>query len=288
MARFFGTPSEVHVGQQFIDRTDLHNAAVHAPTQAGISGTAKDGADSIVLSGGYVDDKDYGDYIIYTGHGGNVNRKQVADQSIEDSGNAALLTSMVRALPVRVTRGSRMPSPFAPTAGYRYAGLFMVKSFVEKIGKDGFKIVQFRLERIAEQDTYVTAALIEPDPEYATTLVTRRIRDSAVTRSIKSLYDYACQACGTSVIGFEGRRYAEGAHVRPLGKPHLGSDSTDNVVCLCPNHHTQLDTGGLFIKSDMSLEDGAGVQVGELQFRKQHSLLSANATYHWTYWKTAS
>ena len=36
----------------------------------GISGTAKDGADSIVLSGGYEDDVDYGDEIVYTGHGG--------------------------------------------------------------------------------------------------------------------------------------------------------------------------------------------------------------------------
>jgi putative restriction endonuclease len=40
----------------------------------GIHGTAKEGADSIVVSGGYVDDRDMGDVIIYTGEGGNDRR----------------------------------------------------------------------------------------------------------------------------------------------------------------------------------------------------------------------
>lgn len=39
--------------------------------QAGISGSGEEGADSVVVSGGYEDDEDYGDVIVYTGHGGN-------------------------------------------------------------------------------------------------------------------------------------------------------------------------------------------------------------------------
>ncbi|MEH6478269.1 MAG: YDG/SRA domain-containing protein, partial [Sneathiella sp.] len=58
------------VGQIFTDRKALHDAGVHRATQAGITGKATEGAESIVLSGGYVDDQDYGDTIIYTGHGG--------------------------------------------------------------------------------------------------------------------------------------------------------------------------------------------------------------------------
>ena len=38
---------------------------------AGISGAERDGADSIVVSGGYEDDEDYGNVIVYTGAGGN-------------------------------------------------------------------------------------------------------------------------------------------------------------------------------------------------------------------------
>ena len=55
------------------------------PPMAGISGTATEGADSIVVSGGYEDDEDHGDEIIYTGAGGNDPRtkKQIADQTLD-------------------------------------------------------------------------------------------------------------------------------------------------------------------------------------------------------------
>ncbi len=58
---------------------------------AGISGTDEEGADSIVLSGGYEDDVDYGDEIVYSGHGGRDPNtgQQVADQEFA-RGNAGL------------------------------------------------------------------------------------------------------------------------------------------------------------------------------------------------------
>lgn len=67
---------------------------VHRATQAGITGTATTGAESVVVSGGYEDDEDYGDLIISTGHGGRDPKtgKQTADQSPEAPGNAALIT----------------------------------------------------------------------------------------------------------------------------------------------------------------------------------------------------
>lgn len=290
MPRFFGTPPNVHVGQQFVDRDEVHAAGVHRPPQGGISGTKADGADSIVVSGGYGDDKDYGDYILYTGHGGKDpnSRRQIADQSVDSSGNAGLITSMIQGLPVRVVRGAHKASPYAPPSGYRYAGLFLVTNFIEKVGQDGFKIVQFRLDRIPEQDAYVSGALAESDPAFVTTQVTRRIRDSAVSREVKAIYNFACQVCGTAIDGFEGRLYAEGAHVRPLGRPHLGADQLNNLLCLCPNHHTQLDSGGLFIRDDMALEDRLGSTIGDLTFKKTHLLLPENASYHWGIWKKAS
>lgn len=287
MARFFGTPEGVHVGQQFVDRRELHDVGVHLPIQAGISGTKAEGADSIVVSGGYGDDRDYGDYILYTGHGGKDpnSSKQVADQSIDAPGNAGLVTSMILGLPVRVTRGAHKGSVFGPPSGYRYAGLFLVTEVIEKPGADDYKIIQFRLERIAEQAPYMAEAPAAPDPAFATTIVTRRVRDSAVAREIKTIYDFHCQACDTAIEGFEGRLYAEGAHVRPLGRPHLGADLLNNVLCLCPNHHTQLDNGGLFIRDDMTLEDRLGMPVGELTFKKSHMLLVENAEYHRNSWK---
>ena len=72
--RHFGSIPNHLVGSLFADRRSLSAATVHRPPQAGISGSKTDGADSIVLNGGYVDDEDYGDVIIYTGHGGQDGR----------------------------------------------------------------------------------------------------------------------------------------------------------------------------------------------------------------------
>ena len=70
MARTFGHSSGVSAGTLFSDRRALSEAGVHRPLQAGISGNGSEGADSIVLSGGYEDDLELGDVIVYTGHGG--------------------------------------------------------------------------------------------------------------------------------------------------------------------------------------------------------------------------
>ena len=71
MARVFGNLPNVAVGDTFLNRQALHAAGVHRPIQGGISGKPSEGADSIVISGGYEDDVDFGDEIIYTGQGGN-------------------------------------------------------------------------------------------------------------------------------------------------------------------------------------------------------------------------
>lgn len=67
----FGHIAGQTVGTVYADRKRLADAGVHPPHMQGIHGTARDGADSIVVSGGYVDDEDHGDLIIYTGAGGN-------------------------------------------------------------------------------------------------------------------------------------------------------------------------------------------------------------------------
>ena len=67
--RIFGHVPGYPEGSHFEDRAELNESRVHVPTQAGISGSQTEGAESIVLSGGYEDDADHGDMLIYTGHG---------------------------------------------------------------------------------------------------------------------------------------------------------------------------------------------------------------------------
>ena len=124
--RQFGSIPNYQVGSLFANRIELSVAGVHRPPQAGISGRKTDGADSIVLNGGYIDDEDYGDSIVYTGHGGQKGSgKQIADQDLSDSGNWALKISYEEQLPVRVIRGPKGDPQWSPATGYRYDGLYL-------------------------------------------------------------------------------------------------------------------------------------------------------------------
>ncbi|MFE5682579.1 YDG/SRA domain-containing protein [Streptomyces sp. NPDC056512] len=283
-----GEVPNTEVGQEFVSRRLAHEAGVHRPLQAGICGTKVSAAESIVVSGGYKDDEDYGDVIIYTGHGGrDSSGNQVSDQSLDDSGNAALVTSYLEGLPVRVLRGAHSGSPWAPTRGYRYDGLFRVTNYGRKLGIDGFLIWQFRMEAYdgtplpepTQQET-LPAARGSVDtgsgqspsgnesPERVTTTVQRIVRNSAVKRQVKTWHDNRCQICHMR-IEVPGGSYSEGAHIQALGSPHNGPDTTSNVLCLCPNCHVMLDAGAIVISNDLTVILG-GVEQGALSTHPRH------------------
>lgn len=151
---FFGTPKGVEEGETFPNRASLITVGLHRHTIAGIDGNGTEGAAAIVLSGGYEDDIDLGDEIIYTGHGGNDPNtgKQIADQSWNDPGNAGLVMSMRRKLPVRVIRGFKHNSPLSPKSGYKYGGLFYVVDCYEQKGRSGNKICRFKLKKMKTEN----------------------------------------------------------------------------------------------------------------------------------------
>ncbi|WP_221407345.1 YDG/SRA domain-containing protein [Elizabethkingia miricola] len=67
----FGEIEGIEEGHIFNDRKEMMPSSFHRNWAKGIDGNAKDGVAAIVLSGGYEDDLDSGDEIIYTGAGGN-------------------------------------------------------------------------------------------------------------------------------------------------------------------------------------------------------------------------
>ena len=69
----------------------------------------------------------------------------------------------------------------------------------------------------------------------------RIIRDTEIAREVKRLNSYSCQICGESIRLPDGTNYAEAHHIKPLGNPHSGPDDKRNLICVCPNHHVQLD-----------------------------------------------
>lgn len=295
-----GDVLNVEVGQGFSTRRQAHEAGVHRPLQAGICGTKKAGAESIVVSGGYKDDEDYGDVIVYTGHGGqDSSGNQVSDQSLDDSGNAALVTSYLEGLPVRVLRGYQGGAPYAPAAGYRYDGLYRVTSYGSKLGIDGFLIWQFRLE--AYDDAHTPQAAQQPElpptpatPESAavtgsespgriTSTVQRIVRSSAVKRQVKAWHGNRCQICDLR-IDVPGGSYSEGAHIRALGSPHNGPDTSGNVLCLCPNCHVMLDAGAIVIEDNLTVIRG-GEPAGTLRTDPRHTIDLECVRHHRERWR---
>jgi putative restriction endonuclease len=139
---------EAHTPPQcvYLDRKAAAAAGVHPPTDAGICGGEKEGAESVVVSGGYVDDLDYGDLIVYTGQGGRdpSTKRQIKDQVLK-RGSLALARSCLDGLPVRVIRGYKGDKAYAPASGYRYDGLYRVEEYWHDIGRDGFRIWRYRL-----------------------------------------------------------------------------------------------------------------------------------------------
>lgn len=261
-------------GTAFRSREEMHKAGIHRALRAGIVGGEQIGAESIVLSGGYVDDEDHGDVVIYTGHGGrdaNTGR-QIADQEFTHQ-NQALVVSQLRGDPVRVIRGASHRGPFSPTSGYRYDGLFWVEDHWLSRGQDGFLVCRFRLVSTVARAAELTQQA-QTAPARRSSSIMRIVRDTAMSRHIKKLHDHRCQVCGTRLEGDAGP-YAEGAHIRPLGAPHNGPDTASNVLCLCPNHHVLFDYGAFTIAHDMSL---IGLP-GSLRTARKHPIDKAHLAY---------
>ncbi|KAF8316781.1 hypothetical protein DL93DRAFT_2056158, partial [Clavulina sp. PMI_390] len=159
----FGAIPGVKVGTWFETRALCSQAAIHAPWVAGIYGDPQKGAYSIALSGGYADDVDLGEAFTYTGAGGRDLKgtkdkpknlrtaPQSKDQSFDHHLNKCLKRSAETKRPIRVIRGFKLPSPYAPKEGYRYDGLYCVEKAWMDQGLEGFLVCKYAMKRLPGQ-----------------------------------------------------------------------------------------------------------------------------------------
>jgi hypothetical protein len=106
--------------------------------------------------------------------------------------------------------------------------------------KKGYRIINRRLE---DGQTQKAFDLVDPPLGRAQTTTYRILRDTDLARRVKALHEYRCQICGHTIQLADGSFYAEAHHIRPLGIPHNGPDIIGNIICVCPNHHAELDYG---------------------------------------------
>jgi len=280
----FGHIEGVSVGQIFSSRKELGDAGVHAPTMSGIWGREKEGSCSIVLSGGYEDDIDKLNYILYTGQGGQdaPGGKQVKDQDFT-RGNQGLVLSKEYGLPVRVTRGFQVKH--GPDNGYRYDGIYYVTGYERIKGKSGFYVCRFNLEsekplKQIEADLKGLLAANYDSPSRTEVTFKKLKRDIKLSENIKKIYEYKCQICDVYLQTPNGA-IAIGAHIKALGEPHNGPDLLENMLCLCPNHHDQFDALSFYIEpSNMEIIGLEGFQNKRLFCHPKHSIETNFLEYH--------
>ncbi|KAJ8737282.1 hypothetical protein PYW07_000553 [Mythimna separata] len=167
----FGPIPGIEVGMCWRFRIQLSETGVHRPPVSGIHGRDVEGAYSIVLSGGYEDDVDYGNEFTYTGSGGRdlSGNKRTAEQSCDQTltrENKALARNCAvsqvneeggdagddwrSGKPVRVVRSYKMLKHFpkyAPKEGIRYDGIYKVVKYYPEKGLSGFRVWKYLLRR---------------------------------------------------------------------------------------------------------------------------------------------
>ena len=173
----YGSLPGIQIGFKFDTRLAACQAGVHRATVAGIVGKEDHGGCySIVLNGGYADDVDEGSHLTYTGSGGRSLKGTAANpknlrtgphtkhqtmDGHEGRNNRALAKSIDTKQPVRVVRGYKLDSKYAPLgidyggdANYRYDGLYRVVKMWTSSGIDHpFNVFKFALVRLPNQSS---------------------------------------------------------------------------------------------------------------------------------------
>lgn len=159
--RIVGAIPGIEIGDVFFFRMELCVLGLHGQPQAGIdyltAGMSSNGepiATSVIVSGGYEDDQDAGDVIIYTGHGGRDKLKKSSRQCNHqklEGGNLALERSMRYGIEVRVIRGIRYENTVSSSKVYVYDGLYRILDCWFDVGKSGFGVFKYKLLRMEGQ-----------------------------------------------------------------------------------------------------------------------------------------
>ncbi|GMH20067.1 hypothetical protein Nepgr_021908 [Nepenthes gracilis] len=175
--RIVGSIPGVYIGDLFLFRMELCVVGLHGQVQAGIdylpSSQSSNGepiATSIIVSGGYEDDEDSGDVLIYTGHGGQGKFSGERCHQKLEGGNLALERSMHYGIELRVIRGIKHEGSLT-TKVYVYDGLYRIVESWFDVGRSGFGVYKYRLLRIEGQPEMGSAIM-----RFTTTLKTRPLQ----------------------------------------------------------------------------------------------------------------
>ncbi|MGW3015139.1 HNH endonuclease [Streptomyces longwoodensis] len=147
-------------------------------------------------------------------------------------------------------------------------------ALMERLGLAGYESASGVTDDGAESET-------ESGPASRRTVtLSRVVRDSELTVTVKRLHGNRCQVCSLQ-LSTRFSTYSEAAHIRGLGRPHNGPDNLSNLLVLCPNHHVQFDALAIYIDTDdtvrMTTDDAP---IGQLRRHPAHQINEAHLRYH--------
>ena len=115
--------------------------------------------------------------------------------------------------------------------------------------------------------------------------IERLVRDTNIAKKLKALYKNKCQLCEYQLRGANGDYISEAHHLKPYNKIHMGDDTPQNMIVLCPNCHTQFDYLVYAINPETMqvhcLYDDDQYHLSELQFIDNHELKKEYLQYIW-------
>ncbi len=119
----------------------------------------------------------------------------------------------------------------------------------------------------------------EESPASVKQEVYRKLRDTKLAREIKLLYNNKCQLCSLIIKIDPTTNYSEAHHIKPLGKPHNGPDTPENIIVLCPNCHAKLDYGAISLNiNDIDIIKGHNINIEYIKYHNQQIVKNANKT----------
>lgn len=127
----------------------------------------------------------------------------------------------------------------------------------QPFSSDQKKLIQFHLDHVNSEETL-----------RAMRSYSQVARNQSIVQQLKNTYENQCFICGLQLKLNEGKSYSEAHHIRPLGSPHNGPDTLDNLILLCPNHHVLADFGTIKLKPE------------KFAIKLQHSVSKEHVKYH--------
>jgi hypothetical protein len=122
----------------------------------------------------------------------------------------------------------------------------------------------------------------EETPDKRDVSITVTDRSQSIVSNLKQKYNDTCQICHKRLEVGKNGFMSEVHHIKPLGK-HFGSDTEDNMIVLCPNHHTMFDRGIITIDLDKKIVIHVNPKnaIHRKKILVEHKINSDNVHYHY-------